>query len=67
MEWPASLRQTCRTGARPDRYPEMAKSTQRGADERFFLFVLSSGKAVPSALIGKEMEILYFFLFFSGL
>jgi len=45
----------------------MAKSTQRGADERFVLFVLSSGKAVPSALIGGETEILYFFPVFSGL
>jgi len=37
-EWPASLRQACRTGASTGyKYPVMAKSTRYGADERFFI------------------------------
>ena len=63
-EWPASLRQACRTGASTGhKYPVMAKSTRYGADERFF--ISSLGKAVPCALIGKKTEIFIFFCFFS--
>jgi len=62
-EWPASLRQACRTGARTGyKYLAKAKSTRCGADERFF--VSSLGKAVPCALIGKKTEILIFSCFF---
>ena len=63
-EWPASLRQACRTGASTGhKHPVMAKSTRYGADERFFVFSL--GKAVPCALIGKKKEIFIFSCFFS--
>jgi hypothetical protein len=63
-EWPASLRQACRTGASTGyKYLVLAKSTRYGADERFFVFSL--GKAVPSALIGKKTEIFIFSCFFS--
>ena len=65
-EWPASLRQACRTGASTGyKYLAKAKSTRYGADERFF--VSSLGKAVPCALIGVKTENLYFFLFFLDL
>ena len=64
-EWPASLRQACRTGASTGyKYPVMAKSTRYGADERFVVFSL--GKAVPCALIGKKTEIFIFSCFFSA-
>jgi len=64
-EWPASLRQACRTGASTGhKHPVMAKSTRYGADERFFVFSL--GKAVPCALIGKKTEIFIFSCFFSA-
>ena len=55
MEWPASLRQTCRTEARPRQLSGNGKVDASDADERF---LFSSGEVVPSALIGKEMEIL---------
>jgi len=65
-EWPASLRQACRTGASTGhKYPVMAKSTRYGADERFF--ISSLGKAVPCALIGEKTGNLYFFSVFSRL
>ena len=63
-EWPASLRQACRTGASTGyKYPVKAKSTRYGADERF---LFSLGKAVPCALIGKKTEIFIFSCFFSA-
>ena len=63
-EWPASLRQACRTGASTGyKYLAKAKSTRYGADERFFVFSL--GKSVPCALIGKKTEIFIFSCFFS--
>ena len=62
-EWPASLRQACRTGASTGyKYLAKAKSTRCGADERFF--VSSLGKAVPCALIGEKTEIFIFSCFF---
>ena len=62
-EWPASLRQACRTGASTGyKYLVKAKPTRYGADERFF--VPSLGKAVPCALIGKKTEIFIFSCFF---
>jgi len=62
-EWPASLRQACRTGASTGyKYLAKAKSTRYGADERFF--VSSLGKAVPCALIGEKTEIFIFSCFF---
>jgi len=62
-EWPASLRQACRTGASTGyNYLVKAKSTRYGADERFFS---SLGKAVPCALIGVRRKIFIFFCFFS--
>ena len=65
-EWPASLRQACRTGASTGyKYLAKAKLTRYGADERFFVFSL--GKAVPCALIGEKTGNLYFFSVFSRL
>ena len=65
-EWPASLRQACRTGASTGyKYLAKAKSTRYGADERFF--ISSLGKAVPCALIGEKTGNLYFFSVFSQL
>ena len=63
-EWPASLRQACRTGASTGyKYLAKAKLTRYGADERFVVFSL--GKAVPCALIGEKPGIFIFSCFFS--
>ena len=65
-EWPASLRQACRTGASTGyKYLVKARSTRYGADERFLFLVLA--KLFLSALIGEKTENLYFFLFFLDL
>ena len=63
-EWPASLRQACRTGASTGhKYPVMAKSTRYGADERFLFLVLA--KLFLVLLSEKKLEIFIFFFFFS--
>ena len=63
-EWPASLRQACRTGASTGhKYPVMAKSTRYGADERFLFLVLA--KLFLVLLSEKKLEIFIFFCFFS--
>jgi len=62
-EWPASLRQACRTGASTGyKYLVKAKSTRYGADERFFLVL---AKLFLVLLSEKKREIFIFFCFFS--
>ena len=61
-EWPASLRQACRTGASTGhKYPVMAKSTRYGADERFLFLVLA--KLFLVLLSGKKRKSLFFPVF----
>ena len=63
-EWPASLRQACRTGASTGyKYLAKAKSTRYGADERFLFLVLA--KLFLVLLSEKKLEIFIFFCFFS--
>ena len=63
-EWPASLRQACRTGASTGyKYLVKAKSTRYGADERFLFLVLA--KLFLVLLSEKKREIFIFFCFFS--
>ncbi|MCL0044746.1 hypothetical protein M1N16_00790 [Nitrospinaceae bacterium] len=65
-EWPASLRQACRTGASTGyKYLVKAKSTRYGADERFLFLVLA--KLFLVLLSEKKREIFIFFLFFLDL
>ena len=64
-EWPASLRQACRTGASTG-YKYLAKAKVDAIWRRRAFFVFSLGKAVPSALIGEKTEIFIFSCFFSA-
>ena len=58
-EWPASLRQACRTGACTGyKYLVKAKSTRYGADERFLFLVLA--KLFLVLLSGKKRKSLFF-------
>ena len=57
-EWPASLRQACRTGASTGyKYLVKAKSTRYGADERFLFLVLA--KLFLVLLSGKKWKSLF--------
>ena len=61
-EWPASLRQACRTGASTGyKYLAKAKSTRYGADERFLFLVLA--KPFLVLLSGKKRKSLFFPVF----
>ena len=61
-EWPASLRQACRTGASTGyKYLVKAKSTRYGADERFLFLVLA--KLFLVLLSGKKRKSLFFPVF----
>ena len=61
-EWPASLRQACRTGASTGyKYLAKAKSTRYGADERFLFLVLA--KLFLVLLSEKNRESLFFPVF----
>ena len=61
-EWPASLRQACRTGASTGyKYLAKAKSTRYGADERFLFLVLA--KLFLVLLSGKKRKSLFFPVF----
>ena len=63
-EWPASLRQACRTGASTGyKYLAKAKSTRYGADERFLFLVLA--KLFLVLLSETKRKIFIFFCFFS--
>ena len=65
-EWPASLRQACRTGASTGyKYLAKAKLTRYGADERFLFLVLA--KLFLVLLSEKKREIFIFFSVFSRL